>query len=296
MPGASVLVAVCTYQRPQQLEDLLDSLAPAIAGHDARVLVVDNDSKPSAEDLVAAHGIGAEYLHEPVAGIAQARNAAMGRMNEAEFIAFLDDDETVDPDWLARLMDALQTYGTDVVTGPVVSLFPSGAPAWIVDGGFIQRTRMASGTRVELAATNNVLMRVATLNRIGVTSFDTEFSRSGGSDSEFFWRLRRKGGTIAWVDDAVVSEEVPLERLTFRWVFKRGVRGGNVFGRLLRREHGRIYVFLHGSALATFGALRVAAALVTGKGRRSKDFGWLTHGLGVAQAALGSVVYEYDRG
>ncbi|SOD71572.1 GT2 family glycosyltransferase [Jatrophihabitans sp. GAS493] len=296
MAGPSVLVAVCTYQRAQQLEDLLDSLIPAIAGHQARVLVIDNDSKPSSEDLVAAHAIRADYVHEPNPGIAQARNAAMSRMNEAEFIAFLDDDETVSPDWLARLLDCVEQFGTDVATGPVISLFPDGAPSWIVDGGFIQRSRMPSGTRLELAATNNVLMNVATLNRTGVTRFDVDFSRSGGSDSEFFWRLRRKGGTIGWADDAVVSEEVPLERLTFRWVFKRGVRGGNVFGRLMRREHGRIYVFLHGAALAGFGALRVLLAVVTGKGRRSKDFQWLTHGLGVAQAALGSVVYEYDRG
>ena len=292
----SVLVAVCTYKRPDDLVALLDSMVPALAGQDADLLVVDNDPSASARSIVERHPTRARYILCADPGIAQARNAALAHRAGYEFVAFVDDDETVAPDWLAQLRRGIDDHDADVATGPVISLFPAGTPRWIITGGFIQRDRHPTGTSVDFAATNNVLIRNSALDMLQSPWLDTAFSRSGGSDAELSWRLVRAGARIVWVDSAVVSELMPLARLTPRWVIKRLVRGGNAHGRLLMREVQRAALFRRGMLSSAVGVLCLFRSLATGRGLRSTDVNRVAHGAGLMQASLGSIVHEYSRG
>lgn len=294
--SGSVLVAVCTYRRSEDLTALLDSMALALAGRDADLLVIDNDPNRSAETSVREHPAGARYVACPEPGIAQARNAALVERHGYESIAFVDDDETVAPDWFDQLVDGARRHDADVATGPVISLFPADAPAWVIDGGFLQRERSVSGTPVEYAATNNVLIRNSALDRLENPWFDASFSRSGGSDAELSWRLRRVGASIVWIDSAVVSEVVPKDRLTVRWIAKRLVRGGNVTGRLLRREKSRASVLALGVRRTLVGAALVVRSLLLRRGVRAADVGMLAHGVGLLQAGAGLTIREYARG
>ena len=45
--------------------------------------------------------------------------------SDADYIAFLDDDEEADPSWLNELVNTLGAYSADIVTGPVLSRFPT---------------------------------------------------------------------------------------------------------------------------------------------------------------------------
>jgi succinoglycan biosynthesis protein ExoM len=62
------------------------------------------------------------YVHEPICGIARARNAALDKATElgADWIAMLDDDEVADPRWLANLM-APEYLDTPVLMGKCCS-------------------------------------------------------------------------------------------------------------------------------------------------------------------------------
>ena len=101
-------VCVCTFQRPS-VADLLASLAKVELpqGWRMRVIVADNDDTPSAKERVergfAEHGLHGRYVHAPARNISIARNACLDAAS-APFAAFVDDDETVRPDWLARLI------------------------------------------------------------------------------------------------------------------------------------------------------------------------------------------------
>ena len=92
------------------------------------LVVVDNDAVPSARETVKALEAEApfpvRYVHEPRAGVAYARNAAMAAAAGA-VIAFLDDDEEAPEGWLSALLSAQANLGADVVFGPVQARAPS---------------------------------------------------------------------------------------------------------------------------------------------------------------------------
>lgn len=294
-----VVVAVATYQRPALLAELLASLRasdPPI-GVTRRIVVVDNDPKGSAAPVVeAAAWDDVTYVVEADPGIAAARNRGLDLSTEEdEALIFVDDDERVHEEWLRELVGAWQKSGVEVVTGPVVSVFPPGTPRWITAGGFIQRRRHDSGTRLQVAATNNTLLSLRFWRDTGSERFDAAYSESGGSDTDFFLRLVQKGARIVWHDEAVVEEDVPADRATFRWIWKRAVRGGSVqarieLGTIARSTLGRrLLVSLPYRAL-TFvgGAIRNRALLA----RHLVPLAWQ---VGKLSALVGARTREYRR-
>ncbi|XQF90029.1 hypothetical protein ACOBV8_16020 [Pseudoalteromonas espejiana] len=48
----------------------------------------------------------------------------------------------------------------------------------------------------------------------------------GGEDKELFLRLTACGGKIKWVNNAMVQENIVIERLTTKWALRRCFRMG----------------------------------------------------------------------
>jgi succinoglycan biosynthesis protein ExoM len=111
-----ITICVCTFRRPAQLGRLLMRLQDQDAGdrffYD--IVVVDNDQDRSAqrvvEDLCRTALVPPAYDCEPEQNIALARNRAMAHA-AGTFIAFIDDDEVPEQDWLARLYEACLQIG-----------------------------------------------------------------------------------------------------------------------------------------------------------------------------------------
>jgi glycosyltransferase involved in cell wall biosynthesis len=122
-----VAVCVCTYRRPEGLRNLLLGIAQVcfkrIAEPDIEIIVVENDERGSAGSICESlRGILRWPLHyeiEANPGISNARNRCLRiAADHADFIAFLDDDETPTLVWLEELILAQQKYSADVVAGP----------------------------------------------------------------------------------------------------------------------------------------------------------------------------------
>ena len=98
-----VSAVVCTRERPEGLRAALASLL-AQTHRDVEILVVDNApaTTATAEVVAAAADPRVRYLREDVPGLSVARNRAL-REARRPLVAWLDDDETADPDWLAEL-------------------------------------------------------------------------------------------------------------------------------------------------------------------------------------------------
>lgn len=231
--NAQIDVLVCTYKRNKLLIEALDGIErAAIKVGRVRIIVVDNEGQRGAEGPVREWAERANvevlYLSQPRQNISLTRNMALDHAT-APWIAFLDDDETPDPDWLANLVAAAERYEADVVFGPVISVFDGEAPKWAKEGKVFQRRRYASGSEmpVRAACTGNLMMRGSRFAR-DQFRFDPELGLSGGEDSEFFGRLSRAGYRLVWTDDAPVYEGVPKTRTTISWIVKRAFRVGSV--------------------------------------------------------------------
>ena len=107
-------------------------------------------------------------------------------------MAFVDDDEWPEPGWLSALLRTQREYGADIVAGPSVPIYEPPEVDWIVKGGFFERPRFATGTRLDNARTSNVLIASRVLEAID-PAFDDRFGMTGGEDTHFFARARRAG-------------------------------------------------------------------------------------------------------
>ena len=301
----AVTVITLTYKRAADLAEALPALLSAISDHqDADLLIVDNDTDPSARAVVEEFASDRlRYVHEPRPGIAAARNRGLDETTTRGAIIFIDDDETPCPGWLDRLLEARATYDAEAIVGPVLSEFDGPLDPWIAAGRYFERLRHPSGTTVEVAATNNLLLDRAFVARHALR-FDEGFGLSGGSDSVFTRQLRRAGGRIVWCDEAVVTDRVPASRATRRWVVQRAFRMGNTEARArIYTATGRMQQVLERGWAVGNGLARMAAgvfgvargALTRSLPVRSRGVRTTMRGAGMLLAAFNYTFFEYRR-
>lgn len=304
--GLRIVLGVATFRRT----DLLRDLVPVLVGEartlhpPARVVIVDNDPDASARALVAEWDAElVEYHHEPNPGIAAARNRILDASATSDAVVFLDDDETPEPGWLARMVVAWQRWGCEAVAGPRVSHLPDSADEWVRRSGTFDRTRLDSGTVRAGAATNNLLLDVRALHRLDLR-FDERFGLSGGEDTMLTRSLTRRGGTIRWLDEAEVHEPVPADRATREWVLRRRLRTGNGWARVhlalagSRAARLRVGADLGAHALVLLVRGAVVAALWRLQGRPAHGARAevdVASAVGVLQGLRGFRVTEYAR-
>jgi succinoglycan biosynthesis protein ExoM len=294
-PPLRIAIGVITRRRPRELGRLLGSLAALRVPEGVRVevVVVENDDAPGSGARLDAGAIAVRHAFEPVAGIPQARNRVLDlAADQSDRIVFVDDDETVEPDLLERLLATERATGADAVAGPALPAFPPDAPAWVARSRAYEPVRHATGARIPHAFTNNAMFR-SELVRDGSLRFDESMRFTGGSDRDFFARLAGRGHAIAWADDAVTHEWYPRERLTRRWLFRRSMRLGTVAMRTegLRGARGRATVLWRALRFAARGLVRLArhpGDPAVGTALASWDFG---RTVGLLRAAAG---WRYD--
>lgn len=233
----TVDICIATYRRPQWLAQLLQDLAAQQLTGDThlRVIVVDNDPACSAEAVIAGLPPGRLdrlYLAQPVKNIALTRNAALDCCR-ADFVAFVDDDESVPPHWLQTLIDCQKRFDADVVFGPVQGRLDASAPKWVRRSQLFEPERRQTGSTVQWGSTNNALLRGALV--VAGARFDPQFGLTGGEDLHFFFGLSRRGAKLVWCSEALVSEHVPPARTTLRWVLQRHFRSGQGFADIVGR-------------------------------------------------------------
>ncbi|MBZ9739610.1 MULTISPECIES: glycosyltransferase [unclassified Mesorhizobium] len=234
-------IGVCTFRRPE-LADTLRSLAAMEMprGFDISVIVADNDDTPSAQALVMALSqelkLPLRYRHCPARNISIARNACLDA-SEAEFLAFIDDDETATARWLAELVTTAEESGADAVLGPVRALYRPDAPDWMRRGDFHSTLPVRVGGEIRTGYTCNVLLRMGS-DSLRDRRFSLARGQTGGEDTEFFDQMHKAGGRIAFAPEAWVDEAVPRARAAFDWLSRRRFRVGQTHGRLLGQNTG----------------------------------------------------------
>jgi glycosyltransferase involved in cell wall biosynthesis len=301
-----LVVAVLTFRRPYELGRILPVLVDQVAAvaADAELLVIDNDPKASAAELVSTFD-SARYFHEPRPGIAAARNRALDEAisRGAQALVFIDDDEIPGSEWLSTLVAAWVRWGCAAVSGPVISIFDRQPRPWILASRAFEPRIVATGAEVPGAATNNLLLDIRQVLQMGLR-FDDRLGLTGGEDTMFTHQLVAAGGQIRWCAEAVVLEPVLPSRATRRWVLRRSFRAGaswsgmelTLAGGKYGRSITRLKLTAKSVVNSAVGALTFLVGISTGNvARQARGACKVLSYLGLFVGAVGCSYAEYRR-
>ncbi len=279
------MVAVCisTYRRPAGLRRLLSCLATQafndVPRPTLRVIVADNEGSPEnwqiCNEFEQLTFESLDCVREQRQGIAHARNACLDNLPDGtHFVAMIDDDESPDPEWLNHLLLAQSRSGADVIVGPTLPAFEADTAPWVRETGYFAKPQNPDSFH-DLqadppAATCNVLINAEIFSSLGLR-FDPELALSGGEDKLLFQDIKLRGYAFVWAARARVTEWVPTDRATFRYMWREEFRRASikhyVKSKLKTRNRLRPFVLIPKTLTRAIGNIimgcyRVAAQLV----------------------------------
>lgn len=238
MNTLSVAVCIATYNRPEGLRNVLQSIAHMDGFMaDLQVIIVDNDAEGSGKATVESARktvpFSITYLIEPRRGICHARNrlVATARERNVDYIAWVDDDETVDEKWVVNLIREAERTGAAAIAGRNLSWMDNDIP--ISRKNCFPNTAFSTGKKVKKFGAGNALVRVSALEGIP-GPFDLRVNLTGGEDSLLSAELQSRGHMIVWCNDAVTHEYVPRSRTTVRYILQRAFRTGTTRSKIAR--------------------------------------------------------------
>ena len=241
---AVVCVGVCTIKRPQMLGKCLRSLASQknLGEWEVHILVIDNDATPSSASIAEAVSkdcpFPIHYHHEPRRGIPMARNRVLEEALSlgAEWLAFIDDDQTAYPDWVEKLLFIARHDKADAVGSHRIFMVPAPQPFWHVNNPDKKPVAGAihgavdgppeTRRRKELATSGVMLSsRLIRADSMGLR-FDEKLALGGLEDGQFFEYAHRRGAVLISSCLPTVTEEAHRSRSTYRRQALRGLAPG----------------------------------------------------------------------
>jgi succinoglycan biosynthesis protein ExoM len=221
-----VSIIIPTFCRPARAVDAARSALAQASDVPFEVVLVDND--PDASALASLRELDdprVVVVHEPRAGVANARNAGL-RSAKGELIAFLDDDEIAHPDWLAELMRVQAEHNADVVFGPVRTRLanPPRDHLAYFEQFFARDPDHAEGLITRFYGCGCSLVRSTALP--SAEPFSAERNEIGGEDDLLFQAMEAAGARFAWAPDAWVWETPEPSRVTLAYTLKRAFAYG----------------------------------------------------------------------
>mgnify|MGYP000259450102 CR=1 FL=1 len=240
------LISICipTFKRQLLLSDLLLSLSKIKIPDDYSVeyIIIDNDENGSAREVADEFkyriNFKVKYIIQPVKNISIARNTALENA-EGELIAFIDDDETADENWLNNLFICLNKFNADGVFGLVVPRFENGTDEKYKKREYYFSEMDESGTDARFMFSGSVLIKSEVIKEYKIY-FDPEFGLTGGEDADFFNRLKSKGAKFVNCREAVSYEYISKDRTKLKFFLNRFIRGGQTYTRNLIKSGGRV--------------------------------------------------------
>ncbi|MDR1683366.1 MAG: glycosyltransferase family 2 protein [Candidatus Symbiothrix sp.] len=223
-------IIVCTYNRAEYLKRTLQCIVEQTYSPEYfELLIVDNNCSDGTADVcqsfIAQHPtLKIRYLKEKQQGISYARNLGV---NEAQgvWIVFLDDDETVKPDFLQQLDDFSEEYlQAELISEPVQPVYETAPPDWmspymlrLLTGAYNKGRSVKIVGRKDYPGTGHAVFKRYLFLRYG--AFNTDLGRKGNSlmgaeDKDFFLRLIQNNVRCYYVPKAVVFHHIPTSKLS----------------------------------------------------------------------------------
>jgi glucosyl-dolichyl phosphate glucuronosyltransferase len=233
-------VIICTYNRGSSVTEALRSIAKSSmpSGKTWEIVVVDNNSDDNTKDAVLEFmsrcpGI-CRYVFEGRQGKAFALNTGIS-CAKGSILAFVDDDVTVEAEWLNRLTEKLSDGEIVGAGGRTLPRWQCSAPSWFSTESRYTLAPFAvfdlgaePGELREAPFGANMALRRSVFSTLG--GFRTDLAGKDevfrNEDTEFGRRILRSGGLLWYAADAVAYHPVSSERLResylLRWWHTKG--------------------------------------------------------------------------
>lgn len=251
-----VSVVIPTYQAARFVGDAIESVLSQTLPPD-EVIVVDDGSTDSTQDVLAAFGPRLRVIRQPNSGVAAARNRGAADAT-SDHLAFLDADDTWLPGKLARQVERLVTR-PEIVASFTETLFVDERDGterhvrYRNDGDMV-RTLLLEGCVI--GNNSSVLVRRSVFDDVG--GYDVATSQSADWD---LWLRLAERGPFDLVREPLVRYRVHgssmsrdiglLEADNLRVLEKFFASPGHAqrYGRVRRVAYAHNYVVLAGSYL-----------------------------------------------
>jgi glucosyl-dolichyl phosphate glucuronosyltransferase len=234
-------IVICTYNRAANLDQVLFALSThRVDAVVWSVLVIDNASTDSTADVVDAHRSrrqlpGLRRVRENEHGLTPARRRGVRETN-APWIAFVDDDNLLEPGWLDAIAQAIRSHPqAGAVGGRVVLDWERPPPAFFKRFGFCFAEQEPGAAACELGSLVGAGMVVSrkALVECGWLERPLLADRVGrrlvsGGDVEIAQRIRGGGYPLWFTPEAVLRHRIPRDRISWRYLLRAnyGLGGG----------------------------------------------------------------------
>lgn len=234
-----VTAIICTRDRAHFLEKCIQSLlTQTVSAECYEILIVDNGSSDNTPEIISKYSgeSNVRAVFEPVAGLSRARNTGW-RNARGETVGYIDDDATVDPLWVASVLEVIAQVSPqpDWIGGPIHLDWERPGPEWIdaelqvplgfVDWGNAPR-RLTTSERL---GGGNSLYRKERLAELG--GFDERLGRDAtsllsGEETQLQKRIEGSGGHLYYHPGIKIYHFVGVERTCPQWFYRRYYWGG----------------------------------------------------------------------
>jgi glycosyltransferase involved in cell wall biosynthesis len=251
MCSPDITIVLCTYDRPEMLRNALRSITAQETGGEFsyEIVVIDNAStdptRAVVTEIAASSVVPVRYVREEAKGLCQAYNRGV-REARGSWLAFFDDDQMAEPNWLKELLSTASLTKAKIVGGDRRLDLPTGkSPVLgpisrnlLGEHGFSGRARVCQGKR--LPAGGNILIARQLFNDIGL--FDTSMF-GAGEDSDFVKRARASGAIVSIAPAAIVHHVIPPYRVAPSYLRWTSMRWGQCFAYIDYKNSGRPRMF-----------------------------------------------------
>ena len=226
-----ITICICFSKKNKSFhQNFLSSLNKMLipASYDLSIYLIINNNLEYSKDLILKilnnPKIKIKILKTSKKNIPSTRNIFLKAIKnkEVKYIGFLDDDCSIDRNWLLSMTKFIIKNNCDIVGGPQLHISTLHKYRLFYD--FIE-PKYRDKQKINWIATNNCFLKKKIIN-IKNCKFDERLKNIGGSDQLFFKKLKNSGSLIMWNINAKVTEYSQKDRENISWFLKRNFRYG----------------------------------------------------------------------
>lgn len=223
-------VILCTYNRDKYIYNVLRSIADNDYPHNLyEIVLVNNNSTDNTQAECQRFqadypDITFRYLVEPNQGLSYARNCGITNAL-GDLLVYVDDDATVNPQYLRTYADFFQRNPDAVAAGgPILPVYETQEPSWmshytrqLITGRLYLGSRQRQFPRGAFPGGGNACYRKTVFHAVG--PFNVQLGRKGNSligaeEKDLFDKMTTRGMHFYYLPDAILYHIIPPHKLT----------------------------------------------------------------------------------